>query len=68
LHGLNRENTEITDSGDSGAAWFDASTNEGIGLNFAGENITDKPNLEFSFAQHLTEVFLNLQISLTKNS
>lgn len=67
LDGQDRESTEISDNGDSGSVWFDKSkTNEGIGLLFAGEKPTDRSHLEFSFAQHLSDVFLNLQISLSK--
>lgn len=66
LDSVNLEITEISDKGDSGAVWFDSSTNEGLGLLFAGEKPTDRPDLEFSFAQHLTDVFSNLQISLSK--
>ena len=65
LDGQDPRVTEISDNGDSGAVWFDRSkTNEGIGLLFAGEKSSDRSDLEFSFAQHLSDVFSNLQISL----
>lgn len=66
--GQDRENIEISDNGDSGSIWFDTKNpNEGIGLLIAGEKPTNIESLEFCFAQHLTDVFNNLKISITKS-
>ncbi len=64
LDGQDREIVEISNSGDSGAVWFDNNTNEGIGLHIAGENSSYKAYLEFAFAQHLPDIFEKLQISI----
>jgi len=63
---LNVNNDEISDMGDSGAIWFDADSNDGLGLLFAGEKSTVTANLEFSLAQHLTDIVDRLNISLTR--
>ncbi len=44
---------EISFSGDSGAVWFDESTGEGVGLNFAGDPKNAMHYAEFALALHL---------------
>lgn len=62
----NIDDIEISDNGDSGAVWFETNKNEGVGLLFAGENGSVKANQEFCLAQHLTDVFGRLHISITQ--
>jgi len=64
LNGQNSKIEEISDKGDSGSIWFDPSKNAGIGLLIAGANSTKKYHLNFSFAQHLEDIFLTLKISI----
>ncbi|BFP43200.1 hypothetical protein FGF1_40450 [Flavobacteriaceae bacterium GF1] len=64
---LNTNDIQISDNGDSGSIWFDPSTNEGLGLLFSGEGSRAQPHHEFSVAQHLSDILVNLHITLTKN-
>jgi len=66
LDDQNTNDIQISDNGDSGAIWFDPKSNKGIGLLFAGENGAVKANMEFSLAQHLTDVIEHLHISITQ--
>ena len=59
----NPENREITFRGDSGSLWYDANTQEGLGLHFAGEDDT-APAAEYALACHLDAVLDELLVSL----
>ncbi|MGX1930186.1 hypothetical protein [Flagellimonas sp. 2504JD4-2] len=62
----NSDNIQISDEGDSGSIWFDFKTNEGVGLLFAGETEDVKASHEFCWAQHLSDIMINLKISIYK--
>ena len=63
----NANGIEISMVGDSGAVWYDKNTKEGVGLLFAGEERKIPHTMEFSWAQHLTDVFERLNFSLTRS-
>jgi hypothetical protein len=53
------DGTRFSDGGDSGAAIFERSTNKVVGLLFAGAS-----NGSLSFANHITDVFKRLKVTL----
>ncbi len=59
----NPNNEEISSGGDSGSVWYSSTTQEGIGLHFAGET-NPTPNEEHAIACHLPTVLTALNISL----
>lgn len=59
----NPDNEEISSGGDSGSCWYDPSTNEGVGLHFAGET-NSSPQEEKAIACFLTRVFDRLKVNL----
>jgi hypothetical protein len=61
---LEKEDSEVSQPGDSGAVWYDPETQTGIGLHFAGE-VNNEP--DYALACHLTRVLKRLDVTLVES-
>ena len=59
----NADNIEISESGDSGATWYNANDKHAVGLHFAGENDSD-PRAERAIACNMSQVLSRLGVRL----